>query len=76
MLNQNVPTLALGLDLLQYGHDYLHIGQSADSPFQYLFMGAEGTQSTLHRDTGGLSILLAPVIGRKEVVLVHRYVLP
>jgi hypothetical protein len=44
----------------------------ADNPFQYIFMGAKGTFSKLHRDKGGLSILIAPIVGKKEVVMCHR----
>eukprot|EP01035_Chromulina_nebulosa_P018222 gene18222-23890_t len=35
-------------------------------------MGATNTYTKLHRDTGGLTILIAPVIGDKEVILCHR----
>lgn len=43
-----------------------------DSPFQYIFMGARDTFSRLHRDRGGMSILIAPIIGQKEVIMCHR----
>jgi hypothetical protein len=43
-----------------------------DSPLQYLFMGVKGTMTKLHRDSGGLAILIAPIVGEKECVLVHR----
>jgi hypothetical protein len=52
--------------LLQYWLD------KKDNPFQYIFMGDEGTFSKLHKDTGGLEITIAPIVGQKECVLVHR----
>ena len=42
------------------------------NPYQYLFMGSAGTMSKLHNDPGGLDILIAPIVGEKECVLVHR----
>ena len=42
------------------------------NPYQYLFMGSSGTMSKLHKDPGGLDILIAPIIGEKECILVHR----
>jgi hypothetical protein len=65
-----LPTL--GLDLLQFGHDSCVIDDQIDSPFQYLFMGHRDTYSKMHRDTGGMAILIAPIIGKKELTLVHR----
>jgi hypothetical protein len=53
-------------DLLQYWLD------KKDNPFQYIFMGDEGTFSKLHKDNGGLEITIAPIVGQKECVLVHR----
>ena len=35
-------------------------------------MGSSGTFSRLHADNGGLVITIAPIVGRKECVLVHR----
>lgn len=73
---QSNPVPTLGLDLLQYGYDSLSSKQDKslrDSPFQYLFMGAADTHTKMHRDTGGMSILIAPIIGKKEVILCHRY---
>ena len=64
------PNGILGEDLLKY---WLDLPQCrGDSPLQYLFMGREDTVSKLHRDNGGLAISIAPVVGRKECVLVHR----
>uniref|UniRef100_A0A7S1BU11 JmjC domain-containing protein n=1 Tax=Corethron hystrix TaxID=216773 RepID=A0A7S1BU11_9STRA len=45
---------------------------SGDSPLQYLFMGAKQTYTEIHRDNGGLDILIAPLYGKKECTLVHR----
>lgn len=42
------------------------------SALQYLFMGCAGTYSRLHVDPGGLDLLVAPIVGLKEVTLVHR----
>lgn len=64
--NNPLPDGILGEDLLKYWID------ESDSVLQYLFMGAEGTMSKLHRDDGGLDILIAPIVGKKECVLVHR----
>jgi len=65
--NSPLPNDILGEDLLKYWLDHIN-----DSPFQYVFMGREDTMSNLHRDNGGLLITIAPIIGEKEVVLVHR----
>lgn len=35
-------------------------------------MGAAQTRTHIHRDNGGLSITIAPIVGRKEIILVHR----
>ena len=53
-------------DLLQYWMDM------KENPYQYLFMGEEGTMSKMHKDDGGLEITIAPIIGKKECILVHR----
>ena len=42
------------------------------SALQYLFMGGVGTRSRLHVDPGGLDLIIAPLVGWKEVTLVHR----
>lgn len=42
------------------------------NPYQYLFMGDSGTMSRLHKDPGGLEILIAPIVGVKECILAHR----
>ena len=68
--NKPLPNGILGLDLLKF---WLDLPQcKSDSPLQYLFMGTEGTMSKLHRDSGGLDISIAPIVGEKECVLVHR----
>jgi len=43
-----------------------------ENPFQYLFAGCKTTYSTMHVDPGGLGIFIAPIVGKKEVTLVHR----
>jgi hypothetical protein len=60
------PPDVLEEDLLSY---WLNDG---GNPYQYLFMGSTGTMSKLHKDPGGLDILIAPIVGEKECVLVHR----
>lgn len=68
--NTPLPHDILGEDLLRH---WLDLPQcKSDSPLQYLFMGREETVSKLHRDNGGLAISIAPIIGEKECVLVHR----
>lgn len=70
--SQPLPNGVLGEDLLKfwYGDDLPQC--KSDSPLQYLFMGARGTRSKMHRDNGGLAISIAPIVGEKECVLVHR----
>lgn len=68
--NTPLPHDILGEDLLRH---WLDLPQcKSDSPLQYLFMGREETLSKLHRDNGGLAISIAPIVGEKECVLVHR----
>jgi len=68
--NQPLPKGIMGEDLLKY---WLDLPQcKLDSPLQYIFMGREDTLSKLHRDPGGLEISIAPIVGQKECVLVHR----
>ena len=68
--NRELPNQILGDDLLKY---WLDLPQCRmDSALQYLFMGRQGTMSKLHRDKGGLAISIAPIVGVKECVLVHR----
>lgn len=65
-----LPKGIMGEDLLRY---WLDLPQcKLDSPLQYIFMGREDTLSKLHRDPGGLEISIAPIVGEKECVLVHR----
>lgn len=68
--SNRLPNDILGEDLLKYWIDLPQC--KGDSPLQYLFMGREETMSKLHRDNGGLAILIAPIVGEKECVLVHR----
>jgi hypothetical protein len=65
-----LPNDIFGGDLLKYWLDLQQC--KGDNPLQYLFMGRSGTQSRLHRDKGGLEITIAPIIGEKECILVHR----
>jgi hypothetical protein len=62
-----LPNDIVGEDLLQF-----YLEELKDNPFQYIFMGHEGTMSKLHSDNGGLAISIAPIVGEKECVLVHR----
>ena len=64
--NTPLPNGILREDLLKHWLGY------GDSPLQYIFMGVQGTMSKLHKDCGGLAILIAPIVGEKECVLVHR----
>ena len=65
-----LPFDILGEDLLRYWYNQERC--AGDSPYQYIFMGDTGTMSRLHKDNGGLDILIAPIVGQKEVKLVHR----
>lgn len=68
--NNPLPNGIMGEDLLKY---WLDLPQCKhDSPLQYIFMGRKDTHSKLHKDPGGLEISIAPIIGQKECVLVHR----
>eukprot|EP00804_Cyclotella_cryptica_P020802 CCRYP_019247-RA/>CCRYP_019247-RA protein AED:0.13 eAED:0.13 QI:481/1/1/1/1/1/5/149/1185 len=68
--NMPLPKSIMGEDLLKY---WLDLPQcKLDSPLQYIFMGREDTLSKLHNDPGGLDISIAPIVGEKECVLVHR----
>jgi hypothetical protein len=68
--NNPLPKSIMGEDLLKY---WLDLPQCKfDSPLQYIFMGREDTLSKLHQDPGGLDISIAPIVGEKECVLVHR----
>jgi hypothetical protein len=72
LCNKNclLPRDILNEDLLCYW--YNHDQCAGDSPYQYLFMGSTDTMSRLHKDSGGLDIFIAPIVGEKEVTLVHR----
>jgi hypothetical protein len=65
--NQMLPNDIMGEDLLKYW-----LCRLSDCPLQYIFMGREETMSKLHKDPGGLAISIAPIVGKKECVLVHR----
>lgn len=65
--SEPLPNDILGEDLLRYWIDHI-----PDCPLQYLFMGREETMSKIHKDPGGLAISIAPIVGEKECVLVHR----
>ena len=68
--NNPLPREIMGEDLLKF---WLDLPQCKfDSPLQYIFMGREDTLSKLHKDPGGLDISIAPIVGEKECVLVHR----
>ena len=68
--NEPLPGDIFGEDLVKY---WLDLPQcKSDSPLQYLFMGREDTMSKLHKDNGGLAITIAPIVGEKECILVHR----
>jgi hypothetical protein len=68
--NNPLPKGVMGADLLRY---WLDLPQcQKDSPLQYIFMGREDTLSKLHKDPGGLEISIAPIVGEKECILVHR----
>ena len=62
-----LPNDIMGEDLLKF-----YLEDLQDNPFQYIFMGHEGTMSKLHSDNGGLEVSIAPIVGEKECVLVHR----
>ena len=68
--NNPLPKSIMGEDLLKYWIDLPQC--KFDSPLQYIFMGREDTLSKLHSDPGGLDISIAPIVGEKECVLVHR----
>ena len=65
--SEPLPNDILGEDLLKHW-----LCLVSDCPLQYLFMGREETLSKLHKDPGGLAISIAPIVGEKECVLVHR----
>jgi hypothetical protein len=65
-----LPFDILGEDLLRYWYNKERC--DGDSPYQYIFMGDTDTLSRLHKDNGGLDIFIAPIVGQKEVKLVHR----
>ena len=62
------PLPLFGDNLLKFWLDRCR----CDNPLQYIFMGPAGTLSKIHKDNGGLVITISPIVGRKEVVLMHR----
>ena len=70
MCNKNSPLPFMGIDLLSSWLDLPQLNH--DNPLQYIFMGSKGTFSRLHQDNGGLVITIAPIVGEKEAVMVHR----
>jgi len=72
LCHHSAPLPLLGDDLSQYWLDTCR----GDSPFQYLFFGHAGSFTKLHRDAGGLDIVLQALTGRKECILVHRDDIP
>jgi hypothetical protein len=65
-----LPLNLLADDLLRHWYNIERC--YGDSPYQYIFMGDTDTFSRLHKDNGGLEIFIAPIVGQKEVKLVHR----
>ena len=57
-------------DIVQ--EDLAEIVYEGISPYQYLFWGGRESMSRLHNDPGGLDITIAPIIGEKECIMVHR----
>jgi hypothetical protein len=53
------------------GTDFLSLGGKT-SPFQYLFIGGPKTNSKIHNDRGGMTILITCLVGRKKFTLIHR----
>ena len=66
--SQPLPNSIFGEDLHKYWLDRV----PNDCPLQYIFMGNEECMSRMHKDPGGLAITIAPIVGEKECVLVHR----
>jgi hypothetical protein len=56
-----------------FGEDLLvHDEEDRVNMLQFIFMGREETVSNMHRDLGGLDISIAPIVGAKEAIMVHR----
>lgn len=53
------------------GTDFLSVNGKMN-PFQYLFIGGPGTNSKLHNDKGGMTILISCLVGEKRFTLIHR----
>jgi hypothetical protein len=58
-----VPTDVVGTDFFSL---------SNINPYQYLFVGGPGTNSTVHNDLGGMTIFIVGMVGEKSVTLIHR----
>ena len=61
----------IGKDMLGYYVANKDSGATFN-PMQYIFMGNESTGTHLHRDNGGLAIMIGVVVGEKEVIMMHR----
>ena len=61
----------IGKDMLGYYIANKNSGTTFN-PMQYIFMGNESTGTHLHRDNGGLAIMIGVVVGEKEVIMMHR----
>jgi hypothetical protein len=67
-LSERLSGSVLGDDLLNFWVDACE----GESPLQYLFMGRANTATNMHSDLGGLGVIIAPILGEKEVTMVHR----
>jgi hypothetical protein len=67
-----LPNNIFGLDILKYYEIELADDKYYDNPYQYIFMGCDGTSTRLHVDHGGLDISIAPIYGTKLCTLIHR----
>lgn len=52
------------------GTDFFSL--SGINPYQYLFIGGPGTNSTVHNDLGGMTIFIVGMVGEKSVTMIHR----
>ena len=59
LCKEDLTLPCMGINLLKF------IDADAINPFQYIFMGAEGTHSKIHQDNGGLAIIITPIVGEK-----------
>jgi hypothetical protein len=68
MCYKNVDLPVVGDNILTYWLDVVR----GDNPLQYLFMGHKTTMSRMHCDPGGLDITIAPIVGVKKVIMLHK----